>query len=171
MSNFKKVEIEKGVTVVYKSIPPLAPAAIQTNYEKQNPKPVKPTYIFEAVGGVKIEQEHDETTISTPEEKQAYEKYLNDNREWQTGLTFRLMNLFLLEGIELEVSDKKQKEWNEKLKLYGFSGEFESETEKQLTYLQTFIFKDKDAVSNATQIIMSLTGVSQEDIEAAEKLF
>lgn len=167
----KTVQIEKDVTIKYKPIPPLAVSAIQTNYTKKHPKPEKPTYTFEAAGGVKIEQEHDETSISPHDgSKELWDKYIIDNNIWQSGLTERLMLLFLVEGIEIDVTDKKKRQWNKRLERYYDLEDLEDD-DIQLLYLQTFVFKTPKEIENATKIIMGLTGVSDADLEAAENLF
>ena len=166
----KTVKIDNEVSIVYRPIPPLAVSAIQTNYSKKHPKPEKPTYEFEAAGGVTIQQEHDETTVSTEEEKAAWAKFVTDDREWQTGLTEKLMLLFLCEGIEIKVSNKRKKRWDKRLERY-YDLEDLDEDDIQLLYLQTFVFKTAGELENATKIIMGLTGVTEADLEAADALF
>jgi len=166
----KTVTIDKDVSIVYKPIPPLAVSAIQVNYSKKNPKPEKPTYEFSAAGGVTIRQDHDETTVSTDEEKKTWQEYVTKETTWQTGLTERLMMLFLCEGIEIKVSDKKKKLWDKRLERY-YDLEDLDQDDKQLLYLQTFIFKTTGEIERATKEIMALTGVQEEDLEAAESLF
>jgi hypothetical protein len=166
----KTVKIDNDLSIIYKPIPPLAVSAIQTNYSKKNPKPVKPTYEFSAVGGVTVQQEHDETTVSTEEEKAAWAKYKADETVWQTGLTEKLMLLFLCEGLEIKVSAKRKKQWDKRLERY-YDLEDLDEDDLQLLYLQTFVFKTTQELEKATKVIMGLTGVSEEDLEAAENLF
>lgn len=166
----KDIKIDKDLTITYKPIPPLAIPAITQNYEKNNPKPVKPTYTSKAAAGVEVTFEHDETTVSTNEEKEALTKYLHDNFEWQRGLTEKITLLFLLEGIEIKASAKLKKQWHNRLERYYEITDLE-EDDLHLLYLQTFIFKTSQEIEKATKIIMGLTGVSEADLEAAEKLF
>ena len=166
----KPVKINSDLTIEYQSIPPLAIPAINQNYEKNNPKPEKPQYKVEAAGGVVLWMDHDETTVETDEEKELLNKYLKDNFEWQKGLTEKITLLFLLEGIEIRASKKLKKQWHNRLERYYDLTDLE-EDDLHLLYLQTFIFKTSQEIEAATKTIMSLTGVSEADLEAAEKLF
>lgn len=166
----KETKIDKDLTIIYKSIPPLAIPAITQNHEKNHPRPQKPTYTTVAAGGTEVTFEHDETTISTDEEKDLYNKYLKDNFEWQKELTEKITLLFLLEGIEIKASKNLIKKWHNRLERY-YDIEGLEEDDLHLLYLQTFIFTTSNEIEKATKTIMSLTGVSEADLEAAEKLF
>ena len=167
----KKVKFNADTTLIYKSIPPLAVPAISSNYEKQNPKPEKPTYTTVAAGGSTVTFDHDETTISDKDgSKELYETWLKESNTWQTGLTEKLMMLFLLEGIEIEIGESTLKKWHNRLARY-YNLEDLEEDDLHLLYLQTFVFKDQDAIQGAINEIMTITGVKQEDVVAAESLF
>lgn len=167
----KTIKFNDDTTITYTSIPPLAVPAITANYEKEFAKPEKPTYTTKAAGGAEVTFEHDETTISDKDgSKEAYEQYLVDINEWQSGLTEKLMMLFLLEGIELNIDKKTQKKWDTRLSRYYNLTDLE-EDDLHLLYLQTFVFKNQEAIQDAIQEIMVMTGVKQEDVVAADKLF
>lgn len=160
---------EKGIKLTCFGIPPLAMAGIQKSFETDHPKPQAPTYEFDAFGGEVIIKEHDETSLTTDEEKEAYQTYQDDLAEWSNQLNNRLLDFFFVHGADLEVDDEITAEWDEMLSYY--TAVPQSKIEKKLVYLKNFVLVDKDQVGQFTKTVMALTGVEQESLAAAEALF
>ena len=157
-------------TITYKPIPPLAPKMIEVQYEKAYPKPEKPTYEMKVAGGVTIREPHTPDTLETDEERKAYNEWQKADKDWQTGLTERLLNLFILSGTTLTIDDDTREEWDETLSSLGIEIP-ESKTERKKLYVSMFVLTDADKVNELSQGVLRATGVDEAELEAASKLF
>ena len=167
----KQVRINEDVAVIYKAIPPLAPSSIELAQEHRWPKPQKPTYTFEAAGGVSVTMDHDEDSVSTPEEKKAWAEYERESAAWQTELMNSIINLIFMEGVDLVATDEIKQEWDERLSMYGHDVTKMSQSAKKLSYLKTFVFNSKEKIGDVMNIVFAETGVSKDDLAAAKKMF
>lgn len=159
-----------GYKLLVEPVSPLAPKAIEIQYRKKNPAPERPTYEVEAAGGVVETFEHTHESVETTEEKEALLAWQDANEEWQAGLTYKLLRLFLSQGIALKLT-KKQKE-NIESQLVALELDTpENEKERDLFYLETFIINSTDAMQDVIEAVLAETGVKGEALDAANATF
>ncbi len=166
----KQIKISDEVSVKIKAIPPLGPGLIQANYEKKHPKPKQPTYEFEAVNGVIIQEPHNEDTVATDEEKAAFSAWQVADNEWQTGLSKTLLDFLLKEGTEIVATESVIAEWDAQLIEYGFELP-ERKAARDYLYLTMFCITTPELLQRTSSLIMEATGVSKADLDAANALF
>lgn len=166
-----------GLEVILTGLPPLVPQRIDSSIEH----PEKPTYKVETASGDIEVFEHDETTLESDEDKEAWADYLQAESNSETELTEKLLYAVLLECVELENYDTAFAGWKHKQKLMGISiaegeeGDDESQAEAELEnkfyFMQTEVFHEQDDIGEILTIVMSLTGVSVEDLAEARDSF
>jgi hypothetical protein len=161
-----------GYSLVVEPVSPLAPKAIEIQYRKKYSEPECPTYSVEAAGGVTETFEFDGESIveATTEEKEAYIVYKEALEEWQTGLTLRLLRLFLSQGITLKLTKKQEEDFRVELELLEIDVP-ENKLERELFYLETFVLSTQDSMQEVIQAVMAETGIKEEAIEAAGATF
>ena len=165
-----KEDVDNAAVELYlTAVPPLGMAAIHASFSKEYPKPMPPQYSQEAFGGETIYHDHDETTLSTPEEEKEYFKYKDELELWENTLNNRVMDFMLVHGTELKYTDAQAEEWNEKLEIYTSIPT--SITKKKLLYIKTYVLTTPERIRQVLDKIMGLTGLVQEDVEAAEHMF
>jgi hypothetical protein len=164
------LQLDDGANLYFHAIPPLAPQLIQDTYTEQNPEPKPPTYEVESVGDVKVTFEHDKTSLSTKEEKEDFAAYEQAHNVWQSGLTSLLLNLFIEDGTRLEMSDKIRTKWERKAGRYGIKLSDDKE-EYKVQLLKLIGISDGQTIQAISQGVMRKTGVPEEELRAAEKLF
>lgn len=159
-----------GYKIEVNPISPLVQQAIEGQYKKKNPEPIKPTYTVEAAGGVVETFEHDETTIDTPEEKEAYAKWKSDYEKWNGGLVHKVIRMFLLKGLTLKLTPEQEESLAITTELLGFDVPT-TQMERELFYLETFIVNTQQKLEIVMAEVLAATGVKQEVLEQAESLF
>lgn len=177
------IEIEKKVTTITTTsgdIIRLKPASSQTllliksNIEKsfrdRNEPIDPPTYEIETAGGGKETHEHDETTITTEEEKAAWEKYIDASNRMRAELSIKQTKYALLTGIDIEYPDDD--EWKQLQEWFGIEIP-EDKNERKLHYINTEVLRTPADIKNAVSTILRITwdGVDPALIEAAEESF
>jgi len=164
-------ELKIGEYTLYiKSVSPLAPKAVELQYKRKFPEPQAPTYEFEAAGGITEVLTHTLDTIETTEEKEAYLAWQEAHDAWMSGLTYKIMRLFLSQGVELKLTKAQL----ENFKVLADMLELEiptSTTEATLFYLETFIIDSPDKVKTVIDAVLEATGIKEESLEAANALF
>lgn len=165
----KTIEIN-GYKLEVGSISPLAPKALENRYRKFNPEPERPFYTVEAVGGIEEKFFHSRETVTTDEEIKALEEYEQAFTEWNAGLTFKLLRLFLSLGVEPKLTKGQEKDFEEKLETLEIELP-ESKSERNLFYLETFILSDQEAMEKVIQTVLDVTGINSDAIKAAEDTF
>lgn len=155
-----------GLEVTLKGLPPLTPNRLNQSIEY----PQKPTYEVPTVAGDVEIYEHDETTLHTDEDRQAWEEYLVAQDAAETLLTEKLLYAVLLECVELHDYEEKLSAWKRRQKLMGIDLS-EDEDENKFYFMQTEVFRDADDIGEILTIVMGLTGVSVEDLAEARNSF
>ena len=166
-----------GLNVVLTGLPPLAPQRIDASIEY----PSKPMYeVTTASGDIEI-YEHDKESLTTDEDKEAWADYLEAYSDAETELTEKLLYAVLLDCVELQEFKSEFIRWKQNQKLMGISiaeGEEDNEEsleeadrENRFHFMQTEVFHDSDDIGEILTIVMSLTGVSVEDLAEARDSF
>ncbi len=166
-----------GLEVILTGLPPLAPQRIDASIEY----PSKPTYeVTTASGDIEI-YEHDKESLTTDEDKEAWADYLEAYSDAETELTEKLLYAVLLDCVELQEFKSEFIRWKQNQKLMGISiaeGEEDNEEsleeadrENRFHFMQTEVFHDSDDIGEILTIVMSLTGVSVEDLAEARDSF
>jgi hypothetical protein len=168
-----------GLEVILTGLPPLVPQRIDASIEY----PEKPTYEVETASGDIEHYEHDEDSIKgDPEAEEAWAAYEEDLNEAETELTEKLLYSVLLESVELKDYEKKFADWKRKQKLLEIDiaepsdpedeeSVRQAEEENKFYFMQTEVFHDADDIGEVLTIVMSLTGVSVEDLASARDSF
>jgi hypothetical protein len=159
-----------GYKMEVKAVSPLAPKAIELQYKQKNPEPKPPTYTIEAVAGVTETFNHTLETVTTPEEKEAFALYQDAHTAWTAELSFKLLKLFLSEGVTLKLTKKQADDFNSRARAIGIDVP-ENKYARNLFYLETFIITDETKIQKVTDAVMAETGIKREAIAAAEELF
>lgn len=159
-----------GYKLVFKQISPLAPKSIEMQYRKQNPEPKVPTYNVEAVAGIVEVFKHDATTVETDEEKADYLAWKEKHDEWSNGLTYKLLRLFLSQGVHLDLTKKQVKDLEVQSELLGIELP-ENDSERNLFFLETFVITSPSLVEKVIQGVLEETGIKETAIDAANALF
>lgn len=156
-----------GLEVRLTGLPPLVPQRIDSSIEY----PDKPTYEAETVAGDIETYEHDVESLQTDEDKQAWEDYLVATNEAETELTEKLLYAVLLECVEIKEDYTEEFElWKKKQRFMGIDL-VDDEDENKFYFMQTEVFHDQDDIGEILTIVMSLTGVSMEDLAEARDSF
>lgn len=155
-----------GLEVILTGLPPLVPQRIDSSIEY----PDKPTYEVTTASGDVETFEHDETSLESDEDKQAWTDYLEATNEAETELTEKLLYAVLLECVELESYEEEFSHWKTKQRLMGIELT-EDDDENKFYFMQTEVFHDQDDIGEILTIVMSLTGVSMEDLAEARDSF
>lgn len=141
---------------------------------EQRGDPLKPpTYTVETAGGGKETYEHDADSIAAPgtseAEKAAWEKHQAALRALEEAQRERVARVLLLEGIALEGPPP---EWVARMKRYGIELP-EDPDDLRLVWLSMDVLRTPADMRDAVQQIMllSMAGLSKEEIEAAEAAF
>lgn len=168
MSN-RTLEIN-GYKLEIGAISPLAPKALENRYRKQNPEPKRPSYEVDAAGGITETFFHTLESVSTDEERKALADYEEKFSEWSAGLTFKLLRLFLSLGVKLKLTPKQEKELEAQMGALEIDVP-ETEVEKNLFYLETFVLSNPSSMEKVIQAVLDATGINSAAVEAAEATF
>lgn len=157
---------------------PISPYTLQDyqlsfteQYEAENPRPEKPTYEIEVLGGSKVLYEHDAKTVKTDEEKaalQAYEEYepaLNNFVQW------KLLDVFIVEGVDVDPNDDTA--WLKKKKFFKVELP-DDEIELKLMYVREQLVIDDETGADFARLpeaIARLSGISEKAVAAGKATF
>ena len=167
-----------GLKVTLTGLPPLIPQRIDASIEH----PEKPTYAVETASGDMETYEHDETSLETDEDKQAWADYEDALNDAETELTEKLLYAVLLDCVQLEDYEERFEMWKIDQDLMGLSlAEVEdpddelsvkrADRENKFHFMQVGVFHDADDIGEILTIVMGLTGVSVEDLAEARESF
>lgn len=170
-----------GLDVILTGLPPLVPQRIDASIEY----PSKPTYDVETASGEIETYEHDKESLTTDEDKQEWVDYLDAQSDAETELTEKLLYAVLLECVEIKdykAFTVQLEEWKQRQELMGIAiakskdeddeiANKKAERENKFYFMQTEVFRDSDDIGEILTIVMSLTGVSVEDLVEARDSF
>ena len=170
-----------GLKVILTGLPPLVPQRIDSSIEY----PSTPTYEVTTASGDVETYEHDKESLTTDEDKEAWADYLDAQNDAETELTEKLLYAVLLECVEIKdykAFTAQFEEWKQKQELMGITiakskddddeiAKEKAERENKFYFMQTEVFRDSDDIGEILTIVMSLTGVSVEDLVEARDSF
>lgn len=162
--------VVNGYKLLIHPVSPLAPKAVEMRFRKQNPEPKPPTYTFEAVAGIVETVNHTKETVETDEEKIALLAYETAHQEWMGALTYKLLRLFLSQGVKLAITKKQKSDLLVQAEILEIDIP-ENETELDLFLLETFIITSQDLVEKLIKAVLEETGIKEEALDAATAMF
>ncbi len=169
MSKDEKTLVVNGFKMVVGSVSPLAPKAIELQYKKKNPEPIQPSYSVEGAGVV-TNFKHTPETVETKEEKEELASWQEEHDTWTSGLTFKLLRLFLSQGITLKLTAKQKRDIEGQLYVLEIDIP-ETEIERDLFYLETFVIKDEASMQQVIEAVLGATGIDAEALATADATF
>jgi hypothetical protein len=159
----------EGVTVHLKSIPPLTIPRISESVTF----PEKPIYTITTASGDVEVHTHDETTLTTEEDKKAWEKYLLDNQEAEQELTQKILRAILIQGVVVDPAVLETEEfqnWKMEQELMGIPVS-DNKASMLLQYKETFLAYDQEDIQSIMSLVMELTGVDEKELALAKASF
>jgi hypothetical protein len=162
-----------GRRIAVRPVAPVMIARIQLAAEKELRKAGvvtdKPTYTVTTVAGVVETHEHDEKSIQSPEEKEAWVKYLHGQKRLEALSNERTTKYALLEGLVIEPPSP---EWAEGMQFFGVEMPT-NPRDLKLQYIETEVLRTPEDMANAAMKILhlSVAGVDPEALAAAEASF
>jgi hypothetical protein len=147
----------RGVKAVFSPMPPYMRELTKNILtEEGRPEPKKPTYIVDASGD-EVAFEHDESTVTTEDEKELWADWKVKHQEWELDFHRRLNRDCQIDCMELV--DVDWKVWQGKMKAKGATIP-EDEIERKLMYIRyEFIGTQEDLMSIvAIPSLLSLEG-------------
>jgi hypothetical protein len=132
--------------------------------------PDKPTYTVTLATGEKQVFEHDEKSLTTEEDKEAWKKYLDDQKEAETELSQKMLKVILQEGVIVEDDDSRIARWKKRQAIIGLPVS-EDIDQLLLDFKQDEVVKNAQDINDLMDQVMSLTGVKKEDLAAARQSF
>lgn len=160
------------------SLSPLPPYQIEhyrlsfiEQYEADNPRPVKPTYEVETVGGGKELHEHDKTTAVTDEDKAALKAYEDYEKSLDNFVNQKLLDVMIVESVD--ASPNADELWLSKKKFFGVRLPADP-VELKLHYVREhMIMNEEDGgdFAGLPQAIAQLSGISKKAVNAGKATF
>lgn len=162
-----ELEFERdGYKIILRGMPPLVPERVASSVEM----PEVPTYEVETADGSIEVWEHDETTLTTPEDHEAWNKYQKKLAEAETLVTERLLRAILLESVEVEVDSDTLERFRRRQELIGLEPP-KDEEELLLYFKETMVLRTTEDVQDLLDVVLELTGVSRKEIDALKASF
>lgn len=172
-NNDKTYTTLNGQTVSLRAVSQLVIAKISEAVLKEfkdNQEPLEvPTYLVTNGAGVVEQLPHDPTTLESPEEQVAWNKYLDATTRLENATTLRVTKYALLEGLDYAPPDDR---WEKLQKHLGLTIP-DDPYEKQLHYIMTDILRTPGDQAGAAQkiILLSMDGLPKETLAAVRKSF
>lgn len=168
-TNINKRESEfvnsAGFVFKVRGLPPLVLPRLSEGIEY----PKKPTYSITTASGDIETHEHDETTLVSPEDFDAWDQYKSGMQKAEEELSNRMLTCILIEGIDID-DDIDLTRWEKRQKLMGLPVPEDFE-EKLLQYKRAQVIRSAWDIQQLMQIVMRLTGVSEEVVELTKNSF
>lgn len=155
----------KGIKVILTAIPPF----ILTSIAKEIPPISRPMYKTKTVAGDELEFYHDETTLTTEDEKKMWATYIDRKEERDSEVNQRVNDAAVAFGMDLE-DWSGMDSWLSKRKLIGFKVPEDEEGCKFL-YKKEWVLNSYVDVENVIKAIMDLTGPTEEEIAEMKDSF
>jgi len=148
---------------------PLPPYLVQIATESIV-RPEIPTYSIKTESGDIETHQHDEKSISqsNDEEKLKWAEYIEETKKVNVKISTLMIDIVLMEGIDAQIENEQR--WIKRQQLMGITVPEDPE-EKLLMYKKTCIISTPEDIAEITRKVMSLTGVSTEDIEKLKDSF
>ena len=156
-----------GVEITLKSISPVLMAKVRTSVEF----PKRPTYEAKTITGDIEVHEHDETTLETDGDREAWQRYLVEFMQAEQEQARRVGNALFKRGIDYEVLELPEDDrWIKEQKELGVKVP-KDPLERKRHWLETEAFTTEVEIQRLSLRLMAMSGVSEEVLEAAERSF
>jgi hypothetical protein len=132
--------------------------------------PTRPSYKVTTADGGEQEFPHDETTLTTDEDRAAWEEYKSGLEKAEAELTEKILNEILIEGIDMSSDHPDVERWRNKQILKGMEIP-ENEDAMLLLFKRSLVACSTEDINEITGIVMELTGVDKERLDAAKRSF
>jgi len=134
--------------------------------------PEPPTYEVTLVDNTKQVMIHDESTISTPDDKLIWDKYILDRKIEEAEFSQKFYKLMIFEGVD--VSEEKLRDdasWIKRQKYLGIDNIPDDEFERKYHYINTEVMKTDSDMIELISTIMTLNGLNREVVDDIRKSF
>lgn len=132
--------------------------------------PDVPTYDIETVSGAIEKAPHNETTLTTDEDKAAWAAYKAEYAKADADLRERLTKLALMKGIDVDYDENG--EWAELQEFIGMSvPPVDKKLERRLHYIKTEVIKTPSDINAIMEKVMLASEVNQEVLDQAKQSF
>jgi len=156
-----------GVEITLKNISPALMAMVRTSVEF----PKRPTYEAKTVAGDIEVHEHDETTLETDEDREAWDRYLVEFMQAEQERALRVGNALFKRGIDYEALELPEDDrWIKEQKELGVKVP-KDPLERKRHWLETEAFTTEDDIRQLSLRLMALSGTPEEVIAAVERSF
>lgn len=154
----------KGKTVRFSSM-----AFLIDRFNQAHAMPEPPEYEIVTMGGAVEKHPHDETTLKTDEDRQAWHTYQVALAMATEKYARDLMNLILLECVQVDIPQDAGWEKRQE-RLYGMAIPTDPD-ERKLHYLTTEVLCTEDDYKQVALCAMQASGADEERIAQARALF
>jgi len=166
-----------GDAIFVKPFSPLLAQRVLSEMEAVKPQP--PTYQVESMGDVKAELPHTAETVSTPEEKALFAKYLTDFAKWEQAQIISMVKIICLEGVDIEQNEEllalahaKKKRFKEYHIAIPLNDDGTVDEELLLfEFISSFVLTGMDDLLGFINHSMKVAGIDQERLNEAEAMF
>jgi len=153
-----------GIKVTLSGLPPLMIPMLSQTIKY----PEKPTYKFKDASGTEIVMDHDETTLTTDADKEAWAKYEKETEISDSKMTQKLLDLILMEGVTVEIENLER--WKHQQDIIGIPVP-EDIDDQMMMYKRSKVIKSGKDIAHVMRRCMVLTGVNPEEVTAIKKSF
>jgi len=150
------------------NIKPISPILID-KVQKTIPVPEPPTYIAETVGGGQEIHVHDESTLESPEDHAAWATYKRELADYQSSVTDKLLELFILMGVDLELPEDDS--WVEEHKYLGLEVPVDDRRALKVYWVSNVVLGSGEDLTGLMFEVMKGTGVDQEVLDSVQDSF
>lgn len=160
---------EDGTEIELLAIRPFEMAMISDALRKKYPIPAVPTYEVETIGGGKELREHDETTVTTDEEKAAWKRYVATKAEAEGKINQEMNDYILAAGTHTRITVDPDAPWTKIQRKFGITIPDDPE-DLRVHYLKTRVL-NVDDINELLSRIMAKTGIKSDMVETAKNSF
>lgn len=159
----------RGIRAIFRPLPFSLKARIETDYERDHPRPAVPTYTVETIGGDTETHEHDKTTVvGDPDAEAAWAAYLRETELWEEQINRRFFRAILASCVTFP--DVDFEEWAERMEYLGVTVP-ENRYERLYVFVDTEFVGSRDDMTAFYRIPMQLTLEKSAALEAVERMF
>ena len=162
-----------GVTVRVRAANPYLVGRVEQDVQAEwraagKPLPAAPTYTVKTAAGEEEIHEHNLTTLTTDEEKAAWQRYLEQQLVYYGEVRLRQVRIILARCVTFTMPEGDA--WAEAQRLLGVHVPAEGEA-RRLHYLETEVVGSQADVDMLVELAQLASGVTKAAIAAAEASF
>lgn len=146
-------------------------ASFQEQFDEANPAVERPTYEFETMGGGKERLPHDETTLTSDEDRAAWKLYQDYISARDSFLSQKMLDAMIVESVDVDpMTDQK---WLQNKRFFKVKLS-DDPVELKLQYVKEQLAADGETGGDflrLANVIGALSGVSEKALNAAKGTF